>query len=371
MSDAKQEFKELMDKQVESDKAKSALQAKKLILETRKVEQALSQIEQSDKDLEIAKNTRFDELSPEYIEALQKNNNDYIEAAKEGMNFINSEFKGVVPFFRKNLILIGASSGEGKSTAIANIAYSLLSQKNPTTGQGRKVLVITNEEKAEDFYNRVVCLFRGWHYVNHDQITNEQQQEFNSLIPKLAKNGRLTVVSDDYNGTSGLTTTLEGVQTIFDNLIRDNTQYDAILIDYYQNIKESKTMMNLKDWEIQSRLVTLLDQYKNIYPAPIVLMAQLEKPDKDKKKPFSLRLFGRKSIFEKATVAIEMTRDNENLRTEWTIHKSRFTAALGQSIFTGYDRGKFVVIDDSFKQKVLRWKESKQMNKINNEGSKE
>jgi replicative DNA helicase len=270
-----------------------------------------------------------------------------------------------VPFFRKNFILIGARTGEGKSTAVANIAFGVMGSRHPVTGKTLRVLVLTNEERAEDFYNRVTSLIKGWHYTNHSKFTKEQTDTFRKMIPVLASNGRLTVIDNNHNGSHGVTTSIEGIATVFENLIEKKEYYDVIMIDYYQNIIHSQKYPHLSENEVQARLSRMMDKYKNEYPAPIVMMAQINAPDKDDKVPFQYRIKGRKIIMDPATFAVEMVRDTKNLRTKWVVHKSRFTEAIGSDFFTGYDRGKFIPYTTAFAEHVQKMAYEREARKIN------
>lgn len=352
MSELKDQVLQDMEKEMELDR-------KKAVIEENRITVQHARIEQSKKDLELIKNSTFGPLSNSEIDKLVKNNDEYIEGARHAMLFVNEEFRNVVPFFRKNLILIGGKTGEGKSTTVANIILETIRQVNPLTGKKRRVLVLSNEEKPEDVYNRVTCLIKGWSYVNHDKFTDEMVLTFRKYIPLLAKDGLLTVIDNSYGGVMGMTTTIEGIKTIFDNLIRDGEYYDVIIIDYYQKINMSKEDPTMADWQVQAKLADMLDNYKNVYPAPIVVMAQVKPPGEDNS-PFEHRIKGRKVITDPATLIMEMVAEREHLRTKWVVHKSRFTGSVGADFYTGFDQGRFVEYDNEFMAKVLKIKEDRQ-----------
>lgn len=348
----------------ELEKRRRDVSERKLTIDERRTALQIEQIQQHEKDLELAKKIDFSQLTNEQVQTLQQANRDYINAARTSMSFINNEFKGVIPYFRKNLILIGGKTGEGKSTTVANIAFTTIRQINPNTGKPRRVLVITNEEKSEDVYNRITCLRHGWAYTNHDQFTDEQVSKFDEYIGVLSSGGRMTVIDNEHGGAMGLTTSIEGICTIFDRLIETKDYYDVVLIDYYQNIKYSKRDPSLDEWKVQALLANALDRYKNVYPAPIVLLAQVNPPD-EKETPFQHRIKGRKVIVDVATCAVEMIADRESYRTQWVVHKSRFNESVGKGFFTGFDRGAYVPYSSEFIAKVAKIKEMRMMDKIN------
>lgn len=357
MSEEKDDFKQKIAEALELDRRKKEVAAKELILKERRVDNDLEKLERNDNDLAVAQKTNYGGLSDEQVANLQKENKEYFEASRGCIMFVNNSFNDIVPFFRKNLILIGGKTGEGKSTTVANVVATTLKKISTITGKRCRVLVLTNEEKAEDVYNRITCFAKGWSYTNHNRFTDEQIKVFDAYLPILAKDGWLTVVDDNFGSTprnqiSGVTTSIEGIQAVFDGLIRDGVHYDAVVIDYYQNVSKSKKNPSLANWQVQEQLAALLDQYKNIYPAPIVLMAQVSPPNEDNTVPFKVRIEGRKSILNVATCCIEMIADRENRCTEWIIHKSRFNEFVGTSFKTGFDRGKFVEYTQAFIAKV-------------------
>lgn len=358
-------IKEAFQKGMEIEKLKAETDAKRAVLDAKRISMQLEQVEKNERDLEKTQSANYGALSASQIAAIRNQNREYMEAAQKAMVFIHPLFDQVVPFFRKNLILIGARTGAGKSTAVANIARTNITRKNPETGNTYRTLVITNEERAEDVYNRVTFLIKGWHYTNHRNFTEEQRKTTDSMIPVLASGGRLTVIDDNHNDSHGVTTTLEGIDAIFKSLVENKEYYDTVIIDYYQNIKTSSKNLHLSENDVQSKLSILLDRYKNIYPAPIVVMAQVNPPDKDGKEPFQHRIKGRKVIMDPTTFAVEMISDTANLLTKWAVHKSRFTDSIGKEITTGYDKGKFVLYDSAFIEKVQKMAYEKQVRQIN------
>lgn len=347
-----EDIKGVMEEDAQLERMKQDIAKKKAIVDQKKYTALANQIEQDERDLELAKNMNLDALTPDQVAGIQKANMDYMEAARSCMRFICETFEGFVPFFQKNLILIGAVSGAGKSTAAANIAYRTMQQTSSVTGKKCKVLIITNEEQSEDFYNRVTCLNKGWLYSNHSAFSQDQRNTFDRAIPLLAKDGRLTVIDDDFGGAHGMTTSLEGIESIFEKLIKDGTHYDCIIFDYYQNVITSKTDPTMDEYQVQARLSRMLDHYKNTYPAPIVVMSQLKPTSTENPLSFKERIEGRKIIFNYATIAMEIDADRKALATKWTIWKNRFNAGIGDAVRTGFDKGMYVQYTHEFVEKV-------------------
>lgn len=347
-------------KKAQVEQKKGEVFEKELKVKERRLDQELEKMAERDKDAALAKSTDYGKMTDLEIESKQKENSDYMAAARNKICFINDRFDNIVPFFRKNLILIGGKTGEGKSTTVANIIRETLRRVDPITGKKRRILVLTNEEKSEDVYNRVTCLIKGWNYVNHNKFTDEQVTTFNHYIKFLSSDGMLTVIDDSYNNAGGTTTTIEGICTVFDNLLERQEFYDVVIIDYYQNINQSRKFPAMKNWEVQEALANKLDRYKNVYPAPIVLLAQVTPPDAENRTPFKTRIEGRKSVLNVATCCIEMVANREELTTEWWIHKSRFNESVGQKITTGYDKGRYVTYDDNFRDAVQRMKAARE-----------
>jgi|GEM_PF-3061914 len=294
--------------------------------------------------LPIGKNIR------ERSDKLIIENEEYIKLAKGAVTFLGMDvFKDKVALFPRNIILIGAETGTGKSTTCANFIRSYLKE-------GRRVLIVTNEENRTDILNRVIFLNKGWVYSNHDEITEEQLVECKRLYPILMQ--RIEIIDDMFNGIGGTTTTLEGIVSIYKTLKEQaaagEKPYDAVLIDYIQNIRTSVDAPSLAQWQVLQRLGSFIDNFKGEYNAPTILFSQL-KAATEANGSYKERIEGYKAISNHATTAMEVKMDRENLRTEWIFRKNRFKDAVGISVITGYDRGRYVEYNQEF-MNVVRLK---------------
>lgn len=330
----------VLDEQIKKD---ADLAKKKRFVEETRVNRDYQTAVDGQNQIKLFQELDLSKDDPEKVERIIRESSEYIKSAKKNMRFISEDFDGIVPFHSNNIILIGAYSGEGKSTITANIAHSLLKQK-------KNVLVISNEEKAGDVYNRVTCLVNGWSYNKHAEITDDQMEVFSKYVR--AMRSRLRVVDNDSEGIVNLTTTYEGITGLLNSLLAKGIYYDAIIIDYYQNVNMLAGQLNIDPWKVQEKFANFIDDFKGKYPAPIVLLAQMQPRDKENETPFKDRIEGRKSIYNKATFAVEVRADKKNRRTEWTIHKQRFGDNVGESFYTGWDLGKYVKYDKDFQLKV-------------------
>lgn len=280
-----------------------------------------------------------------------KESSKYIVDSRKALTFINNAFNKIVPFFGNNLIFLSGKTGNGKTTIVSNVAYSVLCQ----TGAG--ILVLTNEEKEVDVYNRVTSLIKGWHYINHNMIPEDRIAIYEKMIPVLSQ--KMTVIDNHDEDVPESTTTLEGVMSLLEKALLDKNPdgtpfySGGIIIDYYQGITTSDKFPHLNEYEVQRRFTDFIGDYITRAPFPITLLSQLTDQGKGKNElDFKRRIEGTKKILNKATCAMEVIADRENQRTGWTIHKGRYVEMVGQTIFTGYDKGKFVEYTTNFEAEV-------------------
>lgn len=341
--------------------AATELSKKEFELRKARVEVQHEKLNQQIKELEGFKSFQIG-ATKERVENLKSQNREYIDLAKKASVFLKiDDFKGLVPLFPRNLILVGAESGHGKSTLTANMAFQFLAQN-------KKVLIITNEEHPTDVLNRIICLIKGWAYHDHTSITPDQQVEFDRMYPILSE--RLEIVDDAYNGVGGLTTSLEGIKTIQQSLVGSEKKFEIIIYDYFQNTNTSNKNPSASGFEVLHEVGRSWDQFKSVYNAPIIILSQLKAvKGEDDSTPFKERIEGRKSIYNFCTCAIEVKANKENSTTEWIFKKSRFAQAMGVTVKTGFDRGRYVKYDRDFAKKAEDRKMAKVMSEIRQKDS--
>lgn len=322
---------------------------KKTYILTKKVNNEYERIKKQEANL-----SNFDNLtlSPdeEEVKNIVKRQKEYFEFARQSRVFLHEGFNKKVPFFPRNLIMMGAKTGSGKTTIVSNVCYH-------TVLQGGRVLVVTNEEVPGDFYSRIACLFKGWAYRNHDDMTPQQADTITDMIAVLSQ--RISVVDDNYSGLDGVTTSPEGLKKLLDRVIsKADGEFDCVLIDYYQGFFRSLQDKSMNRYDVQEQVSELLYNYKDRIPCPIVILSQLKELT-DEKTPFKERIEGRKVIVNKATCAIEVIADPENMRTSFTIKKARYAGTLGEVIYSGFDKGQYVPYTKEFAMKQLMRQEQK------------
>lgn len=321
---------------------------KKQAIEEAQINAKHKRLVESQEQLKKIESIDITQRDPLLIEKHQKNSTEYLNNIKKSKTFINDDFIGKIPYFEKNIILVAAETGDGKSTTSANLALHAVTQN-------QRVLIITNEESVVDVYNRVTCMIQGWSYSNHEKFTQSQISIFEKFIGILSH--RMTVVDDSFNNGMNQTTTIEGIESILTSIRHKKDKFDVIIFDYYQNIDRSIEAPSLVNWQVQEMFCKLINKFKDIYPAPIVVLAQLKPNSNDL--PFKESIEGRKVILNVATSAIKVEADRENLRTGWTVKKTRFPESMGETIYTGFKKGRYVKYDQKFREYIENIKEER------------
>lgn len=346
-----EEFKKKLQNEDDLDLRKKEFQNKKLYVDSYKYDNELAKINQNEEDIKRISDANVGILTDAKILKIQEENRNYLSHLKGSLMFLDKGLGKLVTAWPGNLILVGSVTNGGKSSLTANLMLKTIGQLNPLTGKNRTVLVISNEEAPYSVYNRLTCLVKGWNFNNIEDFDHEQKEILTDFIGQWARLG-ITVIEEDGHG---LTTSLEGIQSIFENLFRTKTWYDIVILDYIQKVTNSKRG-NLNDWQVMLKTMESLDIYKNTYPAPIVVTSQLKNQTKDGNDndvDFKERICGRKDILNPCTVGLELIPNRDILQSRFVLRKSRYKGEkVGHSWDMGFKNGMFVTLTDEFKAQV-------------------
>lgn len=297
----------------------------------------------------------FDEIDSfgdnESIKAMYESIASYNRMIQEKITFINPALTAAVPFTRENLYLICAYSGNGKSTIAANISH-------PLWKEGKKVLVIANEEPEQDVLYRIACLELGYNFNDYKKgsMPAQQQIECIKLFPTIAKYVKVL----DVNYKEGLTTRYEGVRNALEAV--KTKDYACVLIDYFQLIRYSVADPSKSTYSVLDDFRIFLGQYIKQSNIPVVLFAQLHSQGKRNNVELDSRIKECPGIIEPSTVILEVITDFENKMTNFVIKKDRF-GFQGQRIACAFEKGKYVEVTPEHIERVKRAKIDELMKK--------
>ena len=263
------------------------------------------------------------------------------EQREESTPFIYDAMSDFVQLSAGSLALFCAATGTGKSTLTANVAKGLIDA-------GKRVLIIVNEEENDDVGVRISCLDLNisiHKYKIKGGLSQEEREEVITNMVSLSRNN-VTICGLDFEGDSRITTSPEGMKAL---LTRAAGKFDAILIDYYQNVNISIAQPGLRAHEANEMFANDLDYFKNNVGCPILLMAQIRRGDADYKE----RLEGRRLILNKCTDIFELKTEKEYSRSTLIVHKDRWLGNQGDERFIGYRGGRYVPYTQSFEEDVM------------------
>lgn len=276
--------------------------------------------------------TDFDELA-------EKAKEDDIQRMNS-VEFMYPEMNHFVQLAPGSLALICASTGTGKSTLTANITYGLLRD-------GKKILILANEEKRTDVAARISCLQLDvsiHDYKRKDGLPEVVKKMVLDNIANLDPK-QLAIIALDYRDDQRYVTSPEGMEAILNHAVG---KYDAVIIDYYQNINHSINNPGYQAHEANEMFAKSVDYIKNKIGCPIIMMAQIRRGDED----YKVRLEGRRLILNKCTDIFEVKIDKANKRSLMICHKDRWLGNQGEEQFIGYKAGKFVPYTREFEEDV-------------------
>lgn len=256
---------------------------------------------------------------------------DYNKIMKQRITLINETLTAAIPFTKESLYLFCAVSGSGKSTIAANISY-------PLWKQNKKILVISNEETSHDILMRIASLDLGYNFNDYKkgQMSEAHQRDCFKLFPDIMKFVKVL----DVSWKDGLTTKIEGVQAALEAVIGKG--YHAVLIDYYQLIKDSIKDKSRTRYDVLNDFRVWLGRFIKKCELPVCLFTQLySMGKKGGVKDIDARIKECSAVVEPATVIIEAVPNFEESTTDFIIHKDRFGIA-GRKFICPFEKGRYL-----------------------------
>lgn len=269
------------------------------------------------------------------IPSVQSRSSQYAKACAERETFDQNKqpfiFPGLTPekdfYLSQGLTLVGAKSGNSKSTTAANILAGFLEYKPDTTA-----LVISNEELTDAIIHRTACVLERLPYMqfhNHSMPEIERQRVIDTAQRVLE---RVVVVNDpDWD-----TTTLEDVMAILEGSAAQGVS--LVMIDYYQTITKSKKDPEAEPFRVLKQFGAFIRKYGMRCPVPVLVMCQLN-PKSMSGTDFQARVQNDKTIYNDAFNVVEIEPDFESMITTFTIHKQRFGVSQGVKVLLKFNRG--------------------------------
>lgn len=315
------ELNEHYEKSVELDKIQQENKEMNARIQNQKMRLQMTELERITK---IQEDLEHEDLSERKFER-HKMLKD-IEDRKNAVTFLNARISEDLVAAPGSLIVIPSMTNNGKSTLTAHLAEALVNE-------GKKVLILSNEEKEQDVRARISCLRTETSFG--DYKTNKcSAEEFERVLDdaeELANSKKLVVISTDNDIDAYKVTTVKGVMT---TLERAKNVFDAVILDYFTNVNMSE--MGTQDpWHVNNRLASQLNIFKDSATFPLIVFSQCESIKTDKKVENKSQLdfesnhpryrwIGGKGIILYATDIIELTRDFPNSCSYLFAHKVRF-----------------------------------------------
>lgn len=267
----------------------------------------------------------------ESFKGVIQNISSYNKIMQQRITLINETLTAAIPFTKESLYLFCAVSGSGKSTIAANISYPLWKQK-------KKILVVSNEETSHDILMRIAALDLGYNFNDYKKGVMSQDHQRNCMA--LFKSIMEYVKVIDVSWRDGLTTKIEGVQAALEGVI--GRGYHAVLIDYYQLIKDSVNDRTRTRYDVLNDFRVWLGRFIKKCELPVCLFTQLySMGKKGGVKDIDARIKECSAVVEPATVIIEAVPNFEESTTDFIIHKDRFGVA-GRKFVCPFEKGRYL-----------------------------
>lgn len=255
------------------------------------------------------------------------------EALRRKLPFLSPNF---LPYFylTNGLILVGAKTGQSKSTTAANIVAGFLK-----SNEDKQAIVVSNEEKSDAVLQRIACVLTEVSYIDYfrGHVTPDERVRVEETVAYVL--GRVAVVSEADTYNMGY---LEDVLAVLEGAVTENV--GIIVIDYLQTITASREDSSLDTFRVLKKLGTALKDYGRKYALPVVVLAQLKNSEMGM--DFASRVQNDKHMANHAFICIEVRPDFQAKETEFIIHKDRFWGHTGKKVRAAFVGGRHVFPGD-------------------------
>ena len=247
--------------------------------------------------------------SDDYLGSLINDMEKDLSLLQKATHFISDELNEVAPLIPGQITMIGAISGTGKSTIAAAIAHSHYKSN-------KKVLIISNEEKAVRVYSRIACAELDKSF-NHFQLGRYNHHEKLEIYREIRKIINYVKIVDD----PIISTTVESVvKTLY-----EAANYDIAIIDFLNRISKSTEMVGATTTDVLYHFKNLLTDYTQHSTMPVVVMAQLKDLSyTEKERDIENRIKWCKGFYEACQNVLEAIRLDGIPATTFYVQKTRF-----------------------------------------------
>jgi replicative DNA helicase len=233
----------------------------------------------------------------------------------------------------QGLTLVGALSGQSKSTTAANIIAGFLDSID-----GKQIVVISNEEATDAILERVACIHLGLSYLAryNGELNHMDNEAIEDHARELTKRVEIVPMADwDMS-------CLEDVKAVL-NYVPKMGDIGLVVVDYLQTITHSRDEPSLETFQVSKKFGLFLKDFGRRVRVPIVVFAQL-KPKSDTSQ-IQDRFQNDRTIYNHAFNVIEIIPDFDTLMTTFTIHKGRFFNKQGHEVVMKFNKGKYTMED--------------------------
>jgi hypothetical protein len=261
--------------------------------------------------------------------AYQRDKERKLAALQRSVYFIDPHFSTKFKLIQ-GLYLVGAISGQGKSTSLRNILAGYV-----LAGRQRKARVLTNEESSMTVYDGVACVLLGLDFSKHQNNKNSAQERTRIEEKSYELMECIDVEAGDSNFDMSC---MEDVTRVL-RYTEEQDDAGLVCLDYWQTINHSRDNEEWESFRVLKELGHFLKSYGQRASCPVLNFVQLS--GKHDSKDFKSRIENDKTIYNHAFGAIEIIPDFDNKTSKFVVVKDRLGGATGEVVEMAFNNGRY------------------------------